>query len=137
MSNEACLCMNLRSAAQQLTRTYDAVLAPAGVSANQFSLLNYIRTEDSPTMKVLAEASGLDRSTLGRNLRVLEKQGLIAMQVGADARTREITLTKEGRQAIRRAAPLWQSVQDTLVDRLGQGRRAELRSLLDELTATI
>ena len=137
MSNENCLCMNLRSAAQKLSRRYDAALAPAGITANQFSLMNHIRTGDKPNMKQLAQASGLDRSTLGRNLRVLERQGLISIGVGTDARSRQISLTQDGRRTLRRAAPLWSDVQDTLVARLGQGRRQELRGLLDELTAEI
>ena len=137
MSNEDCLCMNLRSAAQQLTRVYDSALSPAGITANQFSLMNLIRTGDEPTMKDLARASDLDRSTLGRNLRVLEKQSLIAMRVGEDARTRVITLTREGRQALRVAAPLWQEIQDDLVDRLGKRKRSHLRELLTELTAPV
>ena len=135
MSNDDCLCMNLRSAAQQLTRHYDAALAPAGITANQFSLMNLVRTSDAPTMKDLAELSGLDRSTLGRNLRVLEKQGLITMQVGADARTRVIALTQSGRQALRRGTPLWLEVQDTFTDRLGAEKRVQLKQLLNELAA--
>lgn len=137
MSNENCLCMNLRAAAQSLTRTYDAALAPAGVTANQFSLMNHIRTGDAPNIQALATASGLDRSTLGRNLRVLEREGLISMAIGSDARSREIALTPEGRRTIRRAAPLWSDVQETLSARLGNTRRAELRVLLEELTAEI
>ena len=135
MSQELCFCMNLRSAAQQLTRTYDEALAPAGISANQFSLMNLVRTTDSPKVKDLALASGLDRSTLGRNLKVLEKQGLLEMRRGSDARTREIGLTSAGRQALRRATPLWQSLQDDLQQRLGQGGRSRLQALLGELTA--
>ncbi len=135
MSNEDCLCMNLRTAAQALSRSYDAVLAPAGISANQFSLLNYIRSLNTPTVKALAEVSGLDRSTLGRNLRVLEKQDYISLGVGEDARTRVIALTPAGRKAVRQAAPLWQSIQDDLVGRLGLKKREQLREILTELTA--
>ncbi len=135
MSHEDCLCMNLRSAAQRLTRNYDAALAPAGITANQFSLMNLIRTADTPTMKDLAEVSGLDRSTLGRNLRVLEKQRLIAIQVGEDARTREVTQTESGRQALRRGTPLWRDVQHEFTARLGLEKRAQLQRLLNELSA--
>ncbi len=134
MSNKDCFCMSLRSVAQQLTRTYDAALLPAGISANQFSLMNLIRVAEDPTMKDLARASDLDRSTLGRNLRVLEKRSLIAMQVGEDARTRVMTLTGEGRQALRVATPLWQELQDELLGRLGEAKRSELKQLLSALT---
>ena len=137
MSRDICLCMNLRSAAQQLTRTYDAALAPAGITANQFSLMNLIRTADQPTVKDLAESSDLDRSTLARNLRVLEKHSLIVMQVGSDARTRVMELTSTGRATLRRATPLWQAVQDDMVGKLGQQKRTELQGLLSEITAEV
>ena len=137
MSRDICLCMNLRSAAQQLTRTYDAALAPAGITANQFSLMNLIRTADQPTVKDLAESSDLDRSTLARNLRVLEKHSLIVMQVGSDARTRVMELTRTGRATLRRATPLWQAVQDDMVGKLGQQKRKELQGLLSEITEEI
>lgn len=137
MSNEDCFCMSLRSAAQQLTRTYDVALSPAGISANQFSLMNLIRTGEDPTMKDLARASDLDRSTLGRNLRVLEKRSLIEMKVGEDARTRVITLTKEGRKALRLATPLWQGVQEDLMGRLGEKKRYQFDQLLTELTTAL
>ena len=135
MSADICLCMNLRSAAQQLTRTYDAALAPSGINASQFSLMNMIRRGDTPTVKDLAQASGLDRSTRGRNLRVLEKQALIAMRVGDDARTRQIALTATGRNTLRRATPLWQAVQDRVSGRLGDENRAQLKGLLSDMLA--
>jgi DNA-binding MarR family transcriptional regulator len=127
--------MNLRSAAQRLTRSYDDALASAGITASQFSLLNLVRTIEAPTVKDLSRASGLDRSTLGRNLRVLEREKLIAIAVGSDARTREISLTKGGRQALSLATPLWQEVQDSYVARLGPEKRSQLKDLLKELTA--
>ena len=136
MSYDTCLCMGLRSAAQQLTRKYDSAINAAGITVNQFSLMSLIRSLEEPTMKDLAEASGLDRSTLGRNLRVLEKQALISLKTGEDARTRVIHLTREGRAAFRRAAPLWQETQESLLERLGPEKRLQLQSLLDELTAT-
>lgn len=129
-----CLCIDLRSAANRLTRTYDEALAPAGITVTQFSQLNTIRAQGKPTLGALAEATGLDRSTLGRNVRVLEKQGLVAISPGEDARTRTLQLTREGEAAFRTALPLWYATQKGLVERIGEDGRAQLDALLAVLT---
>jgi DNA-binding MarR family transcriptional regulator len=127
--------MSLRSAAQSLTRTYDAALSPAGVNANQFSLMNLIRTAEDPSVRALADISDLDHSTLVRNLKVLEKRGLVAMRAGKDARTRVVELTRDGRATLRTATPLWQGVQNDFLEKLGEDKRADLKNMLSALTA--
>ena len=94
-----CLCIDLRSVAQQLTQAYDEAMAPSGMSVTQFSQLNLIRTLDAPTLTDLARASQLDRSTLGRNLKVLERMGLITTRTGEDARSKTIHLSRKGAAA--------------------------------------
>ena len=131
-----CLCIDLRSAANRLTRAYDEALAPAGITVTQFSQLNTIRAQGRPTLGALADATGLDRSTLGRNVRLLEKQGLVAISPGEDARTRTLQLTKAGESTFRRALPLWYATQKDLVERIGEDGRSQLDALLAVLTAT-
>ena len=130
-----CLCIELRNAAQALTRLYDEQLAPAGITVTQLSQLNHIRELENPTLTALAAATQLDRSTLGRNLRLLEKQGLVTLAPGADARTREVRLTGKGGAALRDGAPLWFAVQHKLANRLGAEKRGLLTELLNDLTA--
>jgi DNA-binding MarR family transcriptional regulator len=90
-----------------------------------------------PTLKELAAASQLERSTLGRNIRVLEKQDLVQMKVGQDARTRTIHLTRKGKAAFKRAVPLWKKVQSELLKRIGTSGRNQLDGMLDTLTAPV
>jgi len=130
-----CICIELRNAAQAVTRLYDDQLASAGISITQLSQLNHIRELGTPTLGALAEATGLDRSTLGRNIRLLEKQGLVAMTAGEDARTRIVCLTRNGQSALSDAAPLWLDMQKNLTARLGPEKRALLSELLGTLTA--
>ena len=132
--SERCLCIDLRSAAQTLTQSYDEAMAASGLSVTQFSQLNLIRTLDGPTLTQLAQASNLERSTLGRNLKVLEKMGLVATKAGTDARSKTIHLTRKGQGALKRAVPLWYAAQNELVDRLGLDGRAQLEQLLEALT---
>lgn len=67
-----CLCINLRRAARGVSRYYDGALDGFGINVAQYSLLSNLARLDQPSISSLAEAMGLDRSTLGRNLRVLE-----------------------------------------------------------------
>ena len=129
----SCVCTQLRRASRGVTRRYDDALAAVGLGAAQFSLLRHVQRLTQPSISVLADAMGLDRSTLGRNLRVLEEQGLVQLGEGRDLRAREVRLTEAGLQRIGQALPLWEQVQRELNARLGAERRAELMSLLEEL----
>lgn len=128
-----CLCIDLRSAANALTRAYDEALAPAGLTVTQLSQMNTIRTLGTPTLGALAEATGLDRSTLGRNVRLLERDGLVEISPGKDARTRTLRLTTKGEDAWKTASPLWYSTQKKFVERLGPKGHAALEALLASL----
>ena len=129
----SCLCTQLRRASRGVTRRYDDALAAVGLGAAQFSLLRHVQRLTQPSISVLADAMGLDRSTLGRNLRVLAEQGLVQLGEGRDLRAREVRLTEAGLQRIGQALPLWEQVQRELNARLGAERRAELMRLLEEL----
>ncbi|MNJ51334.1 hypothetical protein D3C77_466340 [compost metagenome] len=76
---------------------------------------------------------GLDRSTLGRNLRVLEAEGLVALAEGRDLRNRLVLLTDQGRERLQVAEPAWEKAQTSLIDTLGEGQRDELVRLLELL----
>lgn len=130
MMDERCLCIELRSAAQKLTHAYDEAMAPSGLSATQFSQMNLIRSLEGATLKELADASQLDRSTLGRNLKVLEKMGLVSTRMAADARSKTIHLSRKGRHAFKRALPLWYAAQNELLERLSGDGREQLDDIL-------
>jgi DNA-binding MarR family transcriptional regulator len=128
-----CLCTKLRRASRGVTRLYDEALADVGLNAAQFSLLRNLQRLGQPSISTLAEAMGLDRSTLGRNLRVVEGRGLVQLGGGADQRSREVVLSASGLQVLERGAPLWERAQQEVALRLGADKRAELMALLDDL----
>ena len=129
----SCLCTQLRRASRGVTRLYDDALAAVGLGGAQLSLLRHVQRLGQPSISVLAEAMGLDRSTLGRNVRVLEEQGLVQLGEGRDLRAREVRLTEAGLQRIDLALPLWEQAQCKVTAQLGEGRRAELMRLLEQL----
>jgi len=130
---QTCLCIELRGTAQKLTKLYDEALSLTGITVTQFSLLHKVQLLGHPTINALAKATGLDRSTLGRNLRRLHHMNLVEMRTGADARSKTILITDRGRNDFERAVPLWQSVQSSLEKRLGEDKRALLTELLADL----
>jgi len=119
MDPVVCLCANVRRAALALTSLYDEALAPHGLKVTQFSLLRAVERHGEPNLSELAGATGLDRSTLGRNLRVLESLGLVALSAGEDQRDRVVALTPGGRARVRAAAAAWGKIQESLSSSLG------------------
>jgi DNA-binding MarR family transcriptional regulator len=128
-----CLCTNLRRAARGVSRFYDGALDGFGINVAQYSLLSNLQRLDQPSISSLAEAMGLDRSTLGSNLRVLEGEGLVRLSEGEDQRNRIVQLTDEGQQRLLAALPAWEAAQQRLIDRLGAEKRETLLALLNEL----
>jgi DNA-binding MarR family transcriptional regulator len=112
---------------------YDSALAPAGLKSTQFGILSAIgrRAHDPPTMCELADIMVMDRSTLGQNLRPLERDRLVAWKPSvADRRRKLVVLTDEGRAKCARAQPLWGAVQKRFERAVGTAESARLRNIL-------
>lgn len=135
MNPSACYCTQARRTALALTDLYDAALAPSGLKVTQFALLRLIRRLDGPSLTLLARAMGLDRSTLGRNLRVLERRGLVDLAAGHDARARSVALTAAGRAALLEADPEWDAVQARIEAALPPDALQTLGTLAETLGA--
>ena len=114
---------------------YEEALRPTGLRATQFSLLVATRLIGVATINSLAKALVMDRTTLTRNLKPLEKQGLIRTNTGGeDRREREVTLTIAGQETLAEALPCWRGVQQQVMKALGQTR---VDRMLGDLSATV
>ncbi|HTI02994.1 MAG TPA: MarR family winged helix-turn-helix transcriptional regulator, partial [Acidisoma sp.] len=103
----------LRKATRRVSQLYDSLLAPTGLRATQRSILLNIARLGSPTMGQLAASLVLDRSALGHNLKPLERDGLVVLDVDPDdKRNRLAKLTAKGEGKLRETASLWQVAQD-------------------------
>ena len=105
---QRCACATVRRTDRVLTQFYDEILAPSGLYITQFTLLATLSQAAPVTINRLAEIMDMDRTTLSRNLEVLVKQHMVRIEEGEDRRMRQVHLTQEGEQALRRALPLWQ-----------------------------
>jgi DNA-binding MarR family transcriptional regulator len=133
IESNRCNCAALRKASRRISQFYDSALAPCGLKSTQFAMLTEIdrRADGPPTIRELAEAMVMDQSTIGQNLRPLEREGLITLvQDETDRRSRRIKLTKAGRARFAAAFPLWSAAQTRFESGFGQGAAAELRAVL-------
>lgn len=128
-----CVCISLRKASRKLTAQYDEALAPSGINIAQLSLLRKVRRHEALSLSALGDLTELDRSTLGRNVRVLEKMGLVTLGAGKDSRESVVRLTEAGHATLAIADPIWDGVQKRVEDKLGAERVAQLYELLDAL----
>lgn len=125
-----CYCGAARSAARKITALYDDTLAPAGVSLAQFALLRMLERKGEIALTELGDLMELDRSTIGRNVRVIEKMGLVTFWKGADQRETTVGLTQEGQRVCDVGAPLWKNAQARIEKKLGRKKASELLDLL-------
>jgi DNA-binding MarR family transcriptional regulator len=123
-----CVCFNLRKAARAVTQVYDEILRPTGLRATQHSLLHVLQIAGTVSISKLAELAVMDRTTLARNLDLLERERLVRVQPGTDARVREVTLTEAARQRLAAALPYWDKAQAQVTSKLGAGRSDRLLS---------
>ena len=128
-----CYCDALRLAARKISARYDAALEPAGLSIAQFALLRKIRRAGQPSLTEIGRRAGLDRSTVGRNVRVLVKAGLVEFVTGKDQREATVRLTEKGTTTLGGAEPLWAKAQADIEAALGEEGAERLRTLAGTL----
>jgi len=117
---KSCACFNLRRAARLVTQRFDRAFRDAGITANQFSVLMATYNQEGILLTKLAKTLGTERTTLSRNVALLERLGMVSIAMGGDRRERRITITKQGITLLEKALPLWQKAQNEVVEALGQ-----------------
>jgi DNA-binding MarR family transcriptional regulator len=133
-----CNCTATRKASRRLSQMYDGALVSSGLKSTQYSIIAeiYRRGHEPLTVSELAEAMVMDRSTLGHNLRPLERDKLIALQsTESDRRTKRVVLTGKGQARFAEAYVLWRRAQDRFEQRFGTKEAADLRAVLLSIAA--
>jgi len=132
-----CNCLAVRQAARHITQFYDQLLAPSGLRTTQFSILAKLRRSGPMTINTLAADLVMDRTTLGRNILPLERDGLIVVEKGSrDRRSKEVQLTEAGAARFRAAVKRWIQAQKQFEAVFGAERTVDLRTLLHAVAAT-
>jgi DNA-binding MarR family transcriptional regulator len=125
-----CLCLASRRAARRITRAFDRELRPHGMRATQFTVLAMLSLCGAMTIGKLAEALGAERTTLTRNLALIEDASWVRIQPAEkDARSRVVAVTDQGRAAVVNAFPAWRRAQNRAAAAIGSAGAAALQSL--------
>ena len=132
-----CVGFNLRRVARVVTNFFDAEMRRHGIRSTQGSILAALPETGSTTMAELSEFLGMERTTLLRNLRPLQRDGFVAVEGGGHGGRVELSLTAKGRKQIERFAPAWESAQRTAVQVLGEQRWSALLADLDKVASAL
>jgi DNA-binding MarR family transcriptional regulator len=109
-----CACATARQAARVLTQLYDRSLRTAGLEAPQFALMMTLEKQGPCSQVDLGRRYALDKTTVSRNLKLLERSGWIESSIGIDRRKRHFVLTAAGREQLAIAKPKWKDAQNQL-----------------------
>ena len=116
---ENCACLRARMAARKLTRIYDKALKPTGLRITQFTLLIAVKDGRAKSVSALADLLAMERTTLLRNLKVLEEAGLVSSEPSGEGRALSLKLTASGKTRLHEALPHWQTAQRAVEAELG------------------
>jgi DNA-binding MarR family transcriptional regulator len=135
-----CPAIRVRQASRALTRVYDDALRPLGLQMSQFSVLIAIASFAAvgATISVVAASLVMDRTTLTRNLRPLERSGFVRVtRAHGDARARLVVLTHRGHKIIELAYPRWEAALGSLRAALGPSKLRGLNAQLSGVIANV
>jgi DNA-binding MarR family transcriptional regulator len=128
---ENCVCFNLRWVTRAVTRYFDAELRRHGMRPTQTPILAALTAKPVWRMEELSSWLGMERTTLVRNLRPLEREGLLEIAgAGRGSRVR-VSISAKGKRELDKAKPAWRAAQETVVKTLGKSRWSAILSDLD------
>ena len=130
-----CNCLALRQAARHVSQIYDSHLAQTGLRGSQYSILSKLNRLGPLSINELAKAMVMDRTTLGRAIRPLERDKLLTIAAGDDARVRRLKLTPTGETRFKAAQAKWRQAQKEFELAFGPRDAADLRGALRRVVA--
>lgn len=137
ISHDECTCFALRQAARYVTQIYERHLGQVGLTAAQFTILAKLSRKRDLTMMELAEVMVMERTTLVRALKPLQRDGLVVSEPSPhDGRTYRFSLSEAGKATYEQAAIAWRAAQDEFESKFGRSRAKALRAELFTLTSS-
>ena len=135
LDRTACNCLALRQAARHMSQIYDSYLASEGLRTTQYSILAKLNRLGPLSINELAKSMVMDRTTLGRAIRPLQRDRLLTIGAGEDGRTRSLQLTATGEARLKAASPKWREAQKKFEMTFGARDAVELRSILQRVVS--
>ena len=134
---ENCVCFNLRWVTRAVTQFYDTEMRRHGIRPTQGSILWSLQAKDSWNMAELSDWLGMERTTLVRNLRPLQRDGFVKAVGGGRGNRVELTITTKGRNQVEKLTPAWKAAQSTAVQVLGEKRWSALLADLEKVASAL
>ena len=134
---KVCVCANMRKASRLITQTYDAFLRPSGLRSTQFGILMAVLGFGKVTVTRLADWAIMDRTTVTRNLKLLQGKELVKIEPGEDHRERVVTITEKGVEALDTALPYWREAQQHVAGVFGPERSERMVKELSKMVSTL
>lgn len=134
---ENCVCFNLRWVSRVVSQFFLSELSHHGLLPTQTPILGALAARSEATMAELSDWLAMDRTTLVRNLRPLERDGLVRVSGGGRGNKVTLTLTPKGRVALQKFLPDWQVAQQKIIGTLGKERWAEILRDLERAALTL
>jgi DNA-binding MarR family transcriptional regulator len=134
---ENCVCFNLRWVTRAVTQFYDSEMRRHGIRPTQGTILLALKARESWSMAELSDWLGMDRTTLVRNIRPLQRDGLVQAAGGGRGNRVELAITAKGRKQVEKFMPAWESAQSTAVQVLGEKRWSALLADLEKVASAL
>lgn len=132
-----CNCLALRQAARRVSQFYEAHLAPLGLKSSQYSILARLDRLGAMSINQIAEAMVMDRTTTGRAIRPLERDGLVRIGAAEDGRKRVVSLTPGGLKRVNEARDAWRQAQERFEQALGSEAAKSMRAAMSDVVKAI
>jgi DNA-binding MarR family transcriptional regulator len=136
-SVENCTCFNVRRMARVITQFFDTEVRRHGIRPTQTPILGALQAKSGWKMAELSDWLGMDRTTLVRNLRPLQRDGLVRVSGGGRGSHVELAITEKGRAALAKMLPAWRSAQDKVVATLGKERWSSIIRDLEQVASKL
>jgi len=137
MSVENCTCFNVRRTSRAITQFFDAEVRRHGIRPTQTPILGALQAKKGWSMAELSEWLGMERTTLLRNLRPLQRDGLVRAKGDGRGGHVELEITEKGRSALANVLPAWRSAQAKVVTILGRERWLAIIRDLEDVSAKL
>jgi DNA-binding MarR family transcriptional regulator len=137
MNPADCNCLALRQAARRVSQFYEGYLAPLGLTSSQYSILARLNRLGAMSINDIAESLVMDRTTTGRAIRPLERDGLVRIGTAEDGRKRMVNLTAAGRKRAQDAQDAWRQAQAQFERSVGPEAAKILRAAMADVIKAI
>ena len=132
-----CVGFNLRRVSRQVSQFYDAELRRHGIRTTQTPILTALAAKSDWTMEQLSDWLGMERTTLVRNLKPLQRDGLLKIDGGGRGTRVALSLTSKGKKELERVQSAWSSAQKAMIKTLGEDRWCSILADLEKATSAL